>query len=268
MRKVRAVLSSSLRHSFELAVLDLTHPQLEGYESLRHMQEVVRPLPLVVVANHESDQLKKVVDQLGILDLTSEEKFTAEYLYRTILIYRTSKKQRLSGKGVCSFSQPTRPLNREGYFALTERQAKLAHRLDKQIVVIVMRPQWAGDPTEDKHMDGKRSPVAPLANILERTCRSEDIVGRVGEDLLAVSAFQTGDPSPLSILTRIRDRLNIYNMDRLAGSELSMDAGFSSLLPDEEKSAELLVSEAQKAFHVGTLPTPLFLDDANCPSLR
>ena len=140
-------------------------------------------------------------------------------------------------------------LNRRGLFTIAQNQCELATRNDFNMSFIFMdidSMKMIND--EHGHKTGDAA-LIDTANILMRSFRSSDIIGRIGGDeFIAITAGSTDTDSSL-VTKRLKDNLKIHN--EKAGKPYKLSLSIGLILYDHENpcSIDELFSTADKLMY-------------------
>lgn len=96
------------------------------------------------------------------------------------------------------------------------------------------------------HQEGSRA-IVQAAEILKKSCRGSDIVGRIGGDEFTVLAI--GADTAEEITARIEEQLRIHNNDGKRPYQLSLSIGVTRIEPGSTASIEDLLARADQAMY-------------------
>jgi diguanylate cyclase (GGDEF)-like protein/PAS domain S-box-containing protein len=134
--------------------------------------------------------------------------------------------------------------NRRGFFHLAAQQFKIARRTQNAALLIfadVDNMKWINDSLG--HKAGDRA-LTETAEVLRKTFRESDILGRVGGDEFAVLAIEAQAVSARDILARLQIQLDKRNGRDARDFRLSLSVGVVDCRPDEPISFDDMMAEA------------------------
>jgi diguanylate cyclase (GGDEF)-like protein/PAS domain S-box-containing protein len=133
--------------------------------------------------------------------------------------------------------------NRRGFLTLSEQQLKIAERTKKNIVLLFIdldTMKWINDTFG--HLEGDAA-LVDIAEILRRTCRKSDIIGRMGGDEFALLAIDTTHEGRKTA-ARLRDALDSHNKTETRRYKLSLSVGVAHFDPENPCSLDELMARA------------------------
>ncbi len=136
-------------------------------------------------------------------------------------------------------------LNRRGFMLLADKQLKMAEREEGDLFLLFADMDNL-KVINDKlgHKTGDRS-LRETAELMKKTFRESDIIGRVGGDEYAVLLTGTAAMSDeISILRRLEEHLKSANMKKGREYNMSLSTGIVRYDPDKILSIDELMSKA------------------------
>ncbi len=143
--------------------------------------------------------------------------------------------------------------NRRGFLTLAEQQLNVAHRNKRNIALLFLDLDNMKEINDLLgHKEGDQA-LIDTANLLEKTFRASDIIGRMGGDEFAVLLTEpsTGDIKDI-IFGHIRNNLEVYNEEnRRIGRpyQLSVSMGIAYYDPELPSSVDDLLMSADKMMY-------------------
>lgn len=135
--------------------------------------------------------------------------------------------------------------NRRGFFTLSQQQFKLAERSRKGMALFFIdldRMKWINDTLG--HHDGDRA-LIEIADVLRKTFRETDIIGRIGGDEFAILAMDIqADIKPEIFLTRLQHHIDAFNRLKHRNYKLSLSVGIAHYNHEKPCSLDELISRA------------------------
>lgn len=134
--------------------------------------------------------------------------------------------------------------NRRGFFTLAQQQLKIAQRAGDSMLLFFLdldNMKWINDTFG--HQIGDVA-LKNTAEILKDTFRGSDIISRLGGDEFAVLALDAKLSDSRILINRLTDNLKKFNEHNDNGFELSLSTGYSVYNPDEPRTLDELIAEA------------------------
>jgi diguanylate cyclase (GGDEF)-like protein len=140
-------------------------------------------------------------------------------------------------------------LNRRGFLTFAEHLMKLSDRTQRGLILIYAdldNMKWIND--EFGHEEGDRALVT-TADVLEKTFRNSDIIGRVGGDEFAVLALEARSESLDVLRKRLKENLERtkYNVDSMR--KLTFSLGIIYYDPEKPQTIEELLRRADRLMY-------------------
>lgn len=137
-------------------------------------------------------------------------------------------------------------LNRRGFNVLTEQQLRVANRTGRGLILLLVD---IDDMTYINEEHGR--PVGDIAlrqagTLVQQTFRNSDIVGRLENDLFAVTAVEAHRDSGGILVARLRDGFWEFNTTSTEGYQLSVSTGLSRYDPERPCTLKELLARARE----------------------
>lgn len=134
--------------------------------------------------------------------------------------------------------------NRRGFLTLAQQQVKLAQRTKEEFELFFIDLDGMKHINDELGHHAGDEALIETADLLRRTFRESDIVGRMGGDEFAVLAINAPDECRKSLIKRLND-----NLDRRNGTEerkyrLSLSVGAAAYNPQRPSSLDDLIATA------------------------
>lgn len=140
--------------------------------------------------------------------------------------------------------------NRRGFFALAEHQLHVADREKRNLILIYLDLNDM-KRINDKfgHKEGDRA-LADTANLLRRSFRESDILGRMGGDEFAVLLTEPSDQDIEQLICRhIQQNLKGHNEQNSRPYLLSVSVGIARYNPEKPCTLDELLTTADKLMY-------------------
>ncbi|MBQ5939040.1 MULTISPECIES: diguanylate cyclase [unclassified Massilia] len=124
--------------------------------------------------------------------------------------------------------------NRRGFFVHAEQVFKVARRRHAPSAVLFADVDHLKLVNDQLGHDAGDHLIRDAAEVFRASFRSADVVGRLGGDEFV--AYTLEDAQPQTILARLQDNLNAFNLMQERPYRLSLSAGIVSCEPDEHQS--------------------------------
>jgi diguanylate cyclase (GGDEF)-like protein len=139
--------------------------------------------------------------------------------------------------------------NRRGFLHLAEQHRKLASRVKKEFLILFADLDHMKEINDTYgHAEGDRA-LVKTAQLLRRTFRESDVLGRLGGDEFTILAID----APLNFSTTTASRLDAalqqYNTEGAAPYELSLSVGVVGFDPNRDTTIEDLITQADREMY-------------------
>jgi diguanylate cyclase (GGDEF)-like protein len=231
----------------DLVLLDLTLPDARGLETLQRFRERFAFVPVVLLTAVEDPEIEASALQAGAQDFLGKDELTARTLRRVVryAIERHRRQQELVR--LSTRDELTGLYNRRGFFMAAEPIARLAERAGRPFVVFFADlDSLKGINDLHGHQAGDEA-IRDAAWILSHCFRSADVVARIGGDEFAVLAPDAPPETIDTMLSRVARSEEARNADPGRAFTISLSVGGVAWTPDEPRSLDMLLAEADMA---------------------
>ena len=140
--------------------------------------------------------------------------------------------------------------NRRGFLALADQQLKLSDRTKMGMLLFFADLDGLKLINDTLgHEEGDKA-LIEIASILKETCRSSDIVARMGGDEFAILTIDPQKGNPESLISRLQNQIEMHNNQKNRKYKLSISIGCSSYDPENPSSIDKLMASADKLMYV------------------
>jgi diguanylate cyclase (GGDEF)-like protein len=174
-----------------------------------------------------------------------------ENLLRTILCSIERCRYMENVYRISYVDEVTRLLNRKGFLEVSTKQLRLARREKKKATVLFVDLENMNRINEEFGHEKGDQAIRDTADILRKTFREMDIIGRIAADEFAVLALETGPGNPRSLVTRIEDGVFRYRLEHERPYRLSLSVGFALYDSATNLAIEKLLSRADEKSQAG-----------------
>lgn len=233
---------------FDAIVLDLSLPDSAGLDSFRQVAERVPDVPVVVVDWTDNRSLALDVLREGAQDYLVKNEIDAHQLRRSLLYSIERHRTRVMLQQLTFNDDLTGLLNRRGFLSLAQQQLKIAQRENWELVLLFADLDGLKKINDTfGHPEGDRALMA-VANILNETFRTSDLIARLGGDEFIVLAINAPAAGAKAITTRLGENLARHNAQNRY-YQLSLSYGVVQFDPKRESSLENVILKADKALY-------------------
>lgn len=232
----------------DLILLDLALPDSHGQAAFDEIQKQAPHLPVIVLTTEEDISLSIRMIQEGAQDCLVKGKMEIDHLAHAISYSLERHRMTEELRQLSIIDELTGLLNRRGFFSLGKQQIKLAERSQRQLLLFYIDLdglKYIND--QYGHHEGDRA-LKKIADILNETFRSSDLIARLGGDEFTVLAIDAIQESAENILARLENQLHVSNLKNPIYN-LSLSLGFARFDPDSAPSLENMLIEADNALY-------------------
>lgn len=233
----------------QIILLELALPDSSGLETFSKIHMLAPDIPVVILSSiaDEMNALRAV--QKGAQDYLLKSLDEDRILFRVIRCALERQKVREELKRLSFLDDLTGLYNRRGFFALAEQQMKLAQRTRKGFLLMMM------DLDEFKqindlygHSQGDEA-LRQTAQILRKTFRQTDLLGRVGGDEFCGLAIDASRESSLLIYHRLAAVLEQHRKEAGLPYTIEMSAGVAYYQPESPTTLQELFDSADQMLY-------------------
>lgn len=246
-------LSDALRalqeQPFDLILLDLGLPDSQGLETFARMHDHVPQIPIIVLTGLDDDTLAIQAVKEGAQDFLTKGRVDRYWLVRNIRHALERHQMYLEVHALSLTDGLTGLYNRRGFVTLGEQQLKVARHSQRGLILVYAdldRLKYINDTFG--HQVGDEA-LVETAEILERTFRASDILGRIGGDEFAALAMRGSDEAVRAIPQRLQRIVRDYNAAKRRPYQLSISTGAMYFDPVQELTIEDMMMRADQIMY-------------------
>jgi diguanylate cyclase (GGDEF)-like protein len=139
--------------------------------------------------------------------------------------------------------------NRRGFLTLADQQLKLSNRTKMGMLLFFADLDGLKLINDTLGHEEGDNALIEIASILKETCRSSDIVARMGGDEFAILAIDPQEGNPESLISRLQNQIEMHNNQKNRKYKLSISIGCSAHDPEHPTSIDKLMVSADKLMY-------------------
>jgi diguanylate cyclase (GGDEF)-like protein/PAS domain S-box-containing protein len=139
--------------------------------------------------------------------------------------------------------------NRRGFLALAEQQIKIAHRLEKRMLLLfadIDNMKWINDTFG--HQQGDQA-LMEITTVFKETFRESDIIARIGGDEFVILAIEIDASSAEILSQRLQENLDTHNTQATRNYRLAVSTGIARYVPESPRPLNELLEQADKLMY-------------------
>jgi diguanylate cyclase (GGDEF)-like protein len=231
-------------NQFDILIVDIKMPGMTGLELTERAKKIRQELAVIVMTAYIEEFSYDSAIEVGASDFIKKPFTVRELIAR---IQHVKLQERLRSMSVTD--ELTGLYNRRGFFTLADQELKLAKRLRRNIFLFYVDIDNLKDINDQfGHIEGDMM-IIETANILRRTFRQSDTIARIGGDefVIILNGAKASDAEIVAV--RLQKNLDETNQTLKRGYRLSMSIGVSSYDPENPRSIDELLTEADKSMY-------------------
>lgn len=235
--------------AFDLILLDLGLPDSQGLETFARMHDHAPQIPIIVLTGLDDDTLAIQAVKEGAQDFLTKGRVDRYWLVRNIRHALERHQMYLEVHALSLTDGLTGLYNRRGFVTLAEQQLKVARHSSRGLILVYAdldRLKYINDTFG--HQAGDEA-LVHAAEILERTFRASDILGRIGGDEFAALAIRGSGEGVEAIPERLKRSVAEHNTAKPRPWKLSMSTGAMYFDPHENLSIEDMMQRADRVMY-------------------
>lgn len=209
----------------DVVLLDLSLPDGHGFETVARCCSHAPDVPIVILTGLDDESLAMEAVKAGAQDYLVKGRINNNLLLRSLRYAVERNRLRAAVQNLSLTDELTGLYNRRGFFTFAENHLQIANRTKRGLALVFADLDGLKQINDAfGHREGDLA-LKETANILRKSFRSTDIIGRVGGDefaILMIDANESNIGAPVSRLKQNLDKRN-SRMDRKY--ELSLSSG-------------------------------------------
>jgi two-component system cell cycle response regulator len=241
---VEKALELITNNQFDILIADIKMPGMTGLELTERSKKIRPDMAVIVMTAYIEEFSYDSAIEVGASDFIKKPFTVRELVAR---IQHVKLQERLRSMSVTD--ELTGLYNRRGFFTLAEQELRIAKRLRKSIFLFFLDIDNLKEINDQfGHIEGDMM-ILETSDILRRTFRQSDTIARIGGDEFAVvlNGAKTSDAETVAV--RLQKNLDETNKTMRRGYRLSLSIGMSFYDPENPRSIDELLSEADKSMY-------------------
>lgn len=233
-------LSSS---TYDAIVMDISLLEPNSFETLTYVRVKAPDTPVVVLTADDNMDVALKAMRRGAQDYLVKGRVTGQLLIRSLRYAIERQQMVVTLRRLAMIDELTGLYNRQGFTTLAQQLVRLAHRQESPLVLIRVDITGMGEINNKHGYESGDTALIRTAEVLKRTFRSSDILGRINGDEFVILALDVPVEKIKGVSARIKQafaRTNIlgelpFNLEvsiHVTPVPLIEDMEIDSLLPE------------------------------------
>lgn len=241
----RKILERLWQERFDVVLLDLIMPGINGVDLLRQLRQSFEDLPIVIVTGHGSIETAVESIQAGASE------FVTKPVEASVLDIRIQKAiEYVHTKRLANTDGLTGLYNYRSFQERLDQEVERAQRYHRPLSLIMVDIDYFKAYNDTHGHLGGDSVLAAVAQALQQTSRTSDIVARYGGEEFVLVLPETDVIKAEVLGHRLREQIEkriFPGEEQLPGKTLTISVGVTSYLPPDTKEA--LIQKADMALY-------------------
>ena len=237
------------KREIDVVLLDLSLPDSKGFDALVRIHMRAPAVPIIVLTGIDDETFGVEAVKKGAQDYLVKVHVNPTLLVRSI--HYAIERHRLleEVRSLSLMDDLTGLYNRRGFFTLSRQQLKMANRVKRSMFLLFADMDDLKAINDSLgHIEGDRA-LVDVADLLKKTFRESDIIGRIGGDEFTVLAIETRGATVNGVRTRFKRKLRSHNKKGKRPYTLSLSFGVVCYDTEQPQSIEELVDLADKSMY-------------------
>jgi two-component system cell cycle response regulator len=237
------------KENFDIVLLDLSLPESQGVGTFTKVYSRAPEVPIIVLIEPKDETIAMDTIHKGAQDYLIKAEIDKNMIMRSVRYAIEHKHMIEKMQSLYLQDGLTGLYNRRGFITLSLQQLKMAHRLKGDIFLLFLDLDNLKSINDTLgHPEGDRALIA-VADILQKTFRRSDVIGRIGGDEFAVLAMEASESSTNRLVNRFEENLEAYNSKRNSHHKLSLSMGLARYDPERTGSIDELLLQADRLMY-------------------
>ena len=232
-------------HKPDVLVLDLSLPEGEGLEALRRVQALSPGLPVLIFAAPAERDIAQRALETGASDYLLKGHIDHRSLLRALqcILWRRHEAAQAQQGGL--MDELTGLFTRDAFLRLAVRHFDEARRQDATLAMLCLNVQDLEHVNREQGQREGDRVLFDTAELLRKSFRRTDLIGRTGGDEFAVLAVDAAEPSAPILRQRVERRVQALNQSAQRPLPVSLDIGVRLARPARGGSLQDLFLDAE-----------------------
>ena len=245
----RAAVDLLRAEQFDLVLVDLLMPTIDGIELLHQIKQLFAEIPVIIVTGFASIETAVESIQAGAADFVTKPVEASELDIRIKKALEHAQTKRLAyTDGLTSLD------NYRSFHARLQQEVDRANRYHRPLSLIMLDIDYFKEYNDlHGHPQGDIT-LAQVAKVLKRVSRASDIVARYGGEEFAIILPETDKTSAEALGNRLREEIERHEFpgeEELSRKALTVSVGIASHTPpgtkeDLVEAADVVLYEAKR----------------------
>lgn len=235
---------------FDLFLLDLNLPDINGLETFRRIHEAAPDVPVVVLSGMDDETVAVGAVQAGAQDYLMKGEVDGNLLARSLRYAIERHRMSMALRSLSLVDELTGLYNRRGFLTLAVQQLKTAERLNQRMMLLFADLDDLKRINDNLGHGAGDMVLKETADVLRETFRESDIIARLGGDEFVVLVMATGGESGKAIADRLTDCLEAHNSGEGRTCRISLSMGIADYDPKLPCSIDELLEWADNRMYV------------------
>jgi diguanylate cyclase (GGDEF)-like protein len=229
----------------DVLVLDLSLPEGEGLEALRRVQALSPGLPVVILSTLAEAEIARRALETGASDYLLKGHIDHRSLLRALQCMLWRGHEAALAQHASLMDELTGLFTRDAFLRLAVRHFDEARRQDAALALLCVDVDGLeGINREHGRREGDRI-LFDTAELLRKSFRRTDLIGRTGSDEFAVLAVDAAEPSAPILRQRVERRVQALNQSGRRLYQVSLSIGVHLARPARGGSLQDLFLDAE-----------------------
>lgn len=211
-----------------VVLLDLSLPDGAGLDGLLRVRELYPDVPVIALAGLNDEALAGQALQAGAQDYLTKGRMGGSLLARSIRYATQLNRMQMALRSLSFIDNLTGLYNRRGFVTLADPHVRLAQRVKGRFLVVSVDVAGLGAINAASSYDEGDTVLRDVAELLRRTFRDSDILGRMeGGAYMAFAVDAPEEKAPI-ITSRLQQHVLGYNQQTIRAYTLVLHAGIAA----------------------------------------